>query len=166
MPLGVTSTHNHYAKKIKMNAMQISRRKAKIARKIAGGIEVTEAEKAKTRSIVGLNPMDLGPILYGELSDEGDPHPSSPIATAFTREKIMEAHRKLGFDPYNRAILKNKTLRHELGQGEETEQTKTMRELEKEYDHLKQVVHREGKLNLTAKNFRANIVARFLHRSF
>ena len=43
------------------------------------------------------------------------------------------------------AILKNKTLRRELGQGEETEQTKIMRDLEKEYDHLKQVVHQEGK---------------------
>ena len=52
-----------YTKKIKMNAMQISRQKAEIARKIAGGIEVTEGEKAKTRSVVGLNPMDLGPIL-------------------------------------------------------------------------------------------------------
>ena len=65
----------------------------------------------------------------------------------------MEAHCKLGFDPYNRAILKNKTLRHELGQGVETEQTKTMRELEKEYDRLKQVVHREGKLNWFGNDF-------------
>ena len=160
------STHKHYAKKIKVNAVQISRRKAEIARKIAGGIEVTEAEKAKTRSVVGLNPMDLGPILYGELSGKGDPHPSSPIATAFTREKIMEAHRKLGFDPYNRAILKNKTLRHELGQGEETQQTKTMRELEKECGRLKQIVDREGEINLSANDFRANIVVSFLRHSF
>ena len=34
------STHKHYTKKIKMNAMQISRRKAEIARVIAGGIYV------------------------------------------------------------------------------------------------------------------------------
>ena len=32
------STHKHYTKKIKINAMQISRRKAEIARVIAGGI--------------------------------------------------------------------------------------------------------------------------------
>ena len=91
--------------------------------------------------------VDLGPILYGELSDKEDPHPSSPIDTAFTRENIMEAYHKLGFDPHKRAILKNKTLRHELGQGEETQQTKTIRKLEKEYNRLKQVVDREGKLN-------------------
>ena len=93
------STHKHYVKKIKKNAMQISRRNAEMARKIADVIEVTEAEKAKARSVVGLNSMDLGPILYGELTDKGDPDNSSSIATVFTREKIIEAHCTLGFMP-------------------------------------------------------------------
>ena len=141
------STHEQYSKKIKANAKQITRRKAEIARKIAGGQEVTDEEKAKTRSVVGLNPMDLGPILFGELTEDGYAAPDSPIAAGFTKEKVLEAHRKLGFDPYNRAILSNKALRHEIGQGEETDQTRSMRDLEKEYDRLKKVVYEQGEFN-------------------
>ena len=73
--------------------------------------------------------MDLGPILYGELTEDGHANPGSPIATGFTKEKVLAAHSKLGFDPYSEAILKNKALRHEIGQGEETDQTRSMREL-------------------------------------
>ena len=69
------------------------------------GIEITEAEKTETRLVVGLYPMDLRPILYWELTKEGHSDTISPIAPAFTSEKIMEAHHKLGFDPYNRARL-------------------------------------------------------------
>ena len=102
-------------------------------------------ELAKTRSVIGLNPMDLGPILYGELTEDGFANPGSPIAKGFTKEKIMAAHRKLGFDPYSKAILKNKALRHKIGQGEETDQTRAMRDLEKEYNDLRTKVHEEGK---------------------
>ena len=56
---------------------------------------VTEAERAKTRSVVGLNPMDLGPILFGKLTENGYADPKSPIATAFTKEKILESHDKV-----------------------------------------------------------------------
>ena len=139
------STHDHYAKKIKANGVNITRRKAEIARMIAAGEVVTPAERAKTRSVVGLNPMDLGPILFGNLTDEGYPNPNSPMATGFTKAKVMEAHKKLGFDPYNEAILKHKAIRHEIGQGEETTQTRSIQELEKQYDQLKEVVHQEGK---------------------
>ena len=138
------ATHDHYAKKIKANTKQVTRRKAEIARKIASGEVVTDKEKAKTRSVVGLNPMDLGPILFGELTKDGHANPSSPIATGFTKEKVILAHIKLGFDPYSEAILKNKALRHELGQGEETNQTRSMREMGKEYDKLKTAVDRQG----------------------
>ena len=55
-----------YAKKIKANAKHVQRRKTEIANKIARGKDDSEADLAKTRSTVGLNPMDLGPILFGE----------------------------------------------------------------------------------------------------
>ena len=57
--------------------------------------EVSESERAKTRSVVGLNPMDLGPILFGELTEDGHADPKSPIATRFTKEKILQAIAKV-----------------------------------------------------------------------
>ena len=145
------STHEVYSKKIKANAKAILRRKAEIAHKIASGEVVTEAERAKTRTVVGLNPMDLGPILFGEVTKDGHAAPDSPIAMGFTKEKVMAAHSKLGFDPYSKAILKNKALRHEIGQGEETDQTRAMRELEREYNELRAVVDKQGKSNTNLK---------------
>ena len=82
--------------------------------------------------------------MFGELTNDGHADQSSPIATGFTKEKVILAHSKLGFDPYSEAILKNKALRHELGQGEETDQTRSMRDMEKEYDKLKTIVDRQG----------------------
>ena len=69
----------------------------------------------------------------------------------FTKEKVMAAHSKLGFDPYSEAILKNKALRHEIGQGEVTDQTRAMRELEREYNELRAVVDKQGKSNTNLK---------------
>ena len=89
------STHDHWSRKIKKNTMQISRQKVEIARKLAHGESVAEDERSKTKSVVTLNPMDLGPILFGELTKDGFAHPNSPIAQGFTKEKIIEAHRKV-----------------------------------------------------------------------
>lgn len=89
------STHDHYAKKIKANSKAIMKRKLEIARKVASGEVVTEAERAKTRSVVGLNPMDLGPTLFGKLTKNGHADSNSPIATAFTKEKILASHDKV-----------------------------------------------------------------------
>ena len=95
--------HSHYAKKTKANAKQVQRRKAEIASNIARGEDASETKLAKTRSVVRLNQMDLSPISFGELTKDGFTNPSPPIATGFTKEKVMAAHRKLGFDPYNEA---------------------------------------------------------------
>jgi len=89
------STHDYYAKKIKAYSKAITNHKLKIARKIASGEVVTEAECAKTRSVIGLNPMDLGPILFGKLTKDGHADSNSPIATAFTKEKILASHDKV-----------------------------------------------------------------------
>ena len=89
------STHLVYARKIKANAKAIPRRMLAIAQKLARGEVVTEQERGKVTSIVSLNPGDLGDILYGRLSDDGFAAINSPIAKAFTKEKILEAHRKV-----------------------------------------------------------------------
>ena len=81
------SIHNHYAKKIKANAKQVQRRKAEIASKIARGEDASETELAKTSSVVGLNQIDLGPILFGELTEDGFANSSSPIATKFKKKR-------------------------------------------------------------------------------
>ena len=56
---------------------------------------VTEAERAKTRSVVGLNPMDLGPILFGKLTKDGHADSNVPIATAFIKEKLLASRNKV-----------------------------------------------------------------------
>ena len=73
----------------------ITKRKLEIARKVASDEVVTEAERAKTRSVVGLNPMDLGPILFGKLTKDRHADSNSPIVTAFTKEKILSSHDKV-----------------------------------------------------------------------
>ena len=88
------ATHNHYTKKIKVNSKAITKRKLEIARKAASGKVVTEAERAKTRSVVGLTPMDSGTILFGKLTENGHADPKSPIAAAFTKAKILESYNK------------------------------------------------------------------------
>jgi len=71
-----------------------------IVAKITAGTVVSEAERAKAKatSIVDLNPGDLGPILFGKLPKDGYSSSNTPIVTAFTKDNISEAHRKLGFD--------------------------------------------------------------------
>ena len=48
---------------------------------------------------------------------------------------------QLGFYPFTQISW----LRHEIGQGEETDQTRMMRDLESEYNSLKETCRNEGK---------------------
>ena len=91
------ATHKHFARKIKTQAQMIRRRKLEIAKRIANGEAVSAADqdRAKVKSVVSLNAFDLGPILYGQLTDDGFAADDSPIATCFTKEKIMAAYKKV-----------------------------------------------------------------------
>ena len=91
------ATHKHFARKIKTQAQMIRRRKLEIAKRIANGEAVSAADQdqAKVKSVVSLNAFDLGPILYGQLTDDGFAADDSPIATCFTKEKIMAAYKKV-----------------------------------------------------------------------
>ena len=52
------------------------------------------------------------------------------------------------FDPWTKEILKSDKLRHEMGQGEETDQTRLMRNIEAEYNELKETCETKGKHNM------------------
>ena len=55
----------------------------------------------------------------------------------------MAAHHKMGFDLYREAGLKSKALRQEIGQGEEADQTREMRDLKQEYNELRTTVYKQ-----------------------
>ena len=44
--------------------------------------------------VASLNPGDLGEILYGKLDDDDFPAKDSPLAVAFTQEKIQESKKR------------------------------------------------------------------------
>ena len=52
-------------------------------------------EQQETVKVASLNPGDLGEILFGKLDDDGFPAKDSPVAVAFTKEKIKESQRKV-----------------------------------------------------------------------
>ena len=54
-----------------------------------------EKRRSKVTAVASLNPGDLGEILYGKLDENGYANPSSPMAEAFTKEKILAAFEKV-----------------------------------------------------------------------
>ena len=60
-------------------------------------VEATAAAQARAVSVASLNPGDLGEILFGKLTDDGLPATDSPVAVAFTKEKIVNAHKKVQY---------------------------------------------------------------------
>ena len=91
------ATQKVFAKRVKANAKAIAKLKLDIARKLANGEEVSDAEKAKVNVVATLGPGDLGEILWGELDENGYGAPNSPMVTSFTKAKNDEAHAKVRF---------------------------------------------------------------------
>ena len=58
------------------------------------------------------------------------PYPSADLVS--WKKRILEALNKLGFQPCTETVLEWKQLRHEIGQEEETDQTRTIQEMENE----------------------------------
>ena len=86
-----------FVRKIKANAKTVARRKLDIAKRLAEGLEIPPKEQARAVSVASLNPGDLGEILFGKLTDDGLPATDSPVAVAFTKEKIVNAHKKVQY---------------------------------------------------------------------
>ena len=59
------------------------------------------------------------------------PYPSADLVSG--KKRILEAHNELGFQPCTKTVLEWKQLRHEIGQEEETDQTRTMQEIKNKY---------------------------------
>ena len=110
------NTKKVFALKIRKSADAITAKKAALAAKHGGAENVPASEMPKVGSIVTLNAGDVGKIMYGDLTADGFPSPTSPIATSFTPEKIANAFAKLGMNPFTRKLLENPKVRHEVGQ--------------------------------------------------
>ena len=88
-------TQQVYARKLKANAREVIRKKQAIAERVRQGKKVSDAEMRKVNTVVTLKNYDLGAIVYGDLGEDGSPHPDSPIAKYFTRERILAATAKV-----------------------------------------------------------------------
>ena len=84
-----------YSKEIKVNARAVRLKKLQIAVQWARNEEFPASKLDKVNDMTTLNPGDLGAILYGKLNDDGYGNPNSPMATAFTKEKIDKAMAKV-----------------------------------------------------------------------
>ena len=59
-----------------------------------------------------------------------------PFQSTFTKEKIRECFRRVGYVPFTRRCLQNKNIRHELQDGDE-EKSKQIAQIVKEYEDVK-----------------------------
>ncbi|KAL7425468.1 hypothetical protein ACHAXM_000028, partial [Skeletonema potamos] len=89
-----SSTQDVYARKLQANARAVIEKKKDLAARHSRGEKIPQSEYRKVNTVVSLDRCDLGKILCGELDEHGLPHPTSPITTHFTKEKIDEAMRK------------------------------------------------------------------------
>ena len=64
-----------------------------------------------------------------------------PFDKHFTKEKILQAWRKIGFVPFTRRCLSDKKVRHELGQ---SCANKALEDLQAQYDNLVLVAEQQG----------------------
>eukprot|EP00956_Cyclotella_meneghiniana_P019359 scaffold33127_cov38-Cyclotella_meneghiniana.AAC.2 len=109
------------------------------------GEEVSKEEKRLTRSAVRMKQEDVGEIVFGELQEDGQPHPESPFIKDFTPEKIMHGAEELGYYPWHpQRLWTHPKIRHEIGQEEETPIVRRMRWLQERYEELKYIVEDEG----------------------
>ena len=88
----------------------------------------TVAGRAEGLLSLGFN--DLATVVNGK---EGEDASLRPFDKCFTKENILSSWRKVGFVPFTRMCLKNKKVRHELGQQEKNVE---IEELKEEYDDL------------------------------
>ena len=89
----------------------------------------TVAGRAEGLSSLGFN--DLATVVNGK---EGEDVSLRPFDKCFTKKNILSSWRKVvGFVPFTRMCLKNKKVRHELGQQEKNVE---IEELKEEYDDI------------------------------
>ena len=87
---------------------------------------------------LAMNFEDLATIVDGNVDDAIE---LKPFTRNFTREKILGSWAKVGFVPLTRACVKNRKVRHELGQRERDE---SLEELQVQYDRLVDMAEEHG----------------------
>ena len=111
--------------------------------------EVVAMEKLKARglarrngeattAVLSLTFEDLSTVVNGE---ENDSIELKPFDSHFTKEKILWSWEKIGFVPFTWECLRNKKVRHELGQKKENV---VLEALQKKYDALVNEVEELG----------------------
>ena len=88
---------------------------------------------AEARKMPKLTNEDLGFIVNGYPEDNIS---KKPFQSTFTKEKIRECFRRVGYVPFTRRCLQNKNIRHELQDGDE-EKSKQIAEIVEEYEDVK-----------------------------
>ena len=73
---------------------------------------------------------DLATVVNGKQDDEIG---MKPFAKTFTKDKILASWSKMGFVPFTRNCIKNKKVRHELGQRQKDD---SLEELQTLYEDL------------------------------
>ena len=66
-----------------------------IKEKMSRGEEVTNEEKKAIKQAVKMDPSDVGRIVFGELTEDRLPHPESPYAIHFTKDKIAHGAKEV-----------------------------------------------------------------------
>lgn len=125
------STHEHLSTKIKANATKLTRLKAELAQTIANREAVTDKDKAKTRSVVSLTLMDLGHILFGDLTKDGYANQSSQVSEkALPRKMCFKPTESLAVNHIAKQFCKTRHLGMKLVKKKETNQTRRKQEME------------------------------------
>jgi hypothetical protein len=101
---------------------------------------------------------DLATVVNGKQDDEIG---MKPFAKTFTKDKILASWSKMGFVPFTRNCIKNKKVRHELGQRQKDD---SLEELQALYEDLVKSAEVHG---LNAGIFDVTIpVARRIERKY
>jgi hypothetical protein len=114
------------------------------------------AGRRKVVAAVTMGFEDLATIVNGKHDDEIG---MKPFAKTFTKDKILALWSKVGFVPFTKNCIKNKNVRHELGQHQKDD---SLEELQTLYEDLVKTAKVHG---LNAGIFDATIpVARRIER--
>ena len=82
-----------YAKHLPRHSQKLSAIKEKMSR----NEEVSNEEKKSLKQAVRMDPSDVGKIVFGDLQEDGRPHPDSPFAVHFTKEKIAHGAEEVSY---------------------------------------------------------------------
>ena len=96
-----------------------------------GNNDASPATKKALKDLgIAMKPPTLGndDLSYIVNGCEGEKLNDRPFDFTFTKERILNANARVGYVPFTRACLKNKHVRHDLGQGVKNEKIEQVNE--------------------------------------